>query len=111
MAHARSEPRVPDTAPDMGRRATGREWAILRLAVIVRARFRCQACGQRAPLDVHHILKRSQGGSDFDLERLVALCRRCHDLTDASYRAGRLVITPLGDGTFEFARIWRASKR
>ena len=110
MGRVRSEPRAPDGAPDTGRRATAREWAILRLAVIIRAHFRCQACGRRAPLDVHHVLKRSQGGSDFDLDQLVALCRHCHDLTDAPYSGGRLVITRVGEGGFQCARIWRASK-
>jgi 5-methylcytosine-specific restriction endonuclease McrA len=108
--HARSGPRALNGAPDTRRRATAREWALLRLAVLLRAHFRCQACGRRVPLDVHHVVKRSQGGSDFDLDRLVALCRRCHDLTDAPYRTGRLVITPLGNGTFECTRLWRASK-
>jgi len=74
------------------------------LAVVLRARLRCQACGRRAPLDVHHVVKRAQGGSDFDLDRLVALCRRCHDSTDAPYTKGRLVVTPLGDGAFCFDR-------
>ena len=45
-----------------------------------------------------------QGGSDFDLDQLVALCRRCHELTDAPYIKGRLVVTPLGDGLFRFDR-------
>ena len=110
MARVRSGLRASDDASDTGRRATAQEWAIIRLAVILRARFRCQACGRRAPLDVHHVVKRSQGGSDFDLDRLVALCRRCHDLTDAPYRHGRLVITPVGDGGVQCARIWRTSK-
>ena len=44
----------------------------------------------------------SRGGSDFDLDRLVALCRSCHDQTDASLAAGRLIVTPLGDGRFRF---------
>ena len=69
---------------------------------MLRALFRCQACGRRAPLDVHHIVKRSHGGSDFDLDRLVALCRRCHEWTDVPYRQGRLVITPLGGARFTF---------
>jgi hypothetical protein len=30
---------------------------------------------QPDPLGRHHILKRAPGGSDFDLDRLVALCR------------------------------------
>jgi 5-methylcytosine-specific restriction endonuclease McrA len=35
----------------------------------------------------HHVVKRSQGGSDWDLDALVALCRRCHAQTDAPFRA------------------------
>ena len=31
------------------------------------------------------------GGSDFDLDRLVALCRPCHAQTDALLRAGRAI--------------------
>ncbi|SRR6266478_5019046 len=37
----------------------------------------------------HHVVKRAQGGSDFDLDRLVAF----HAQTDASYARGRPVIT------------------
>jgi len=55
-----------------------------------------------APRDIDHVVKRSQGGSDFDLDRLVALCRACHDQTDAPLAAGRLIVTPLGDGRFAF---------
>ena len=40
------------------------------------------------------------GGSDFDLDGLVALCPPCHAQTDAPYARGRLVITPLGEGRF-----------
>ena len=45
-------------------------------------------------------LQRAQGGSDFGLDRLVALCPRCHARIDAPYVRGRLVITPLGAGRF-----------
>jgi len=53
------------------------------------------------------VLKRSQGGSDIDLEHLVALCRWCHGQTDAPYERGRLVVTDLGAGpfTFEFVQL------
>jgi len=51
------------------------------------------------------VLKRAQGGSDFDLDQLVALCRRCHEQTDAPYARGRLVVTPLGAGRFAFALV------
>jgi 5-methylcytosine-specific restriction endonuclease McrA len=67
-----------------------------------RAGWRCQACGRRSRLDVHHVVKRSRGSSDFDLDRLVALCRSCHDQTDAPLAAGRLIVTPLGNGQFRF---------
>jgi 5-methylcytosine-specific restriction endonuclease McrA len=89
-----------------GPRATGRaaasleEWAAIRRLVFRRARWRCQACGRWGALEVHHVVKRAQGGSDFDLDRLVALCPPCHAQTDAPYARGRLVITPLGEGRF-----------
>lgn len=57
----------------------------------------------RTRLDVHHVLKRAQGVSDFDLDRLVALCRGCHERTDAPYAKGRLTVTPVGAGRFVFA--------
>ena len=89
-----------------GPRATGRpaasleEWAVTRRLVFRRARWRCQACGRWGGLEVHHVIKRSQGGSDFDLDRLVALCPPCHAQTDAPYARGRLVITARGQGRF-----------
>ncbi len=51
-------------------------------------------------LEVHHVIKRAQGGSDFDLDRLIALCPPCHAQTDAPYARGRLVITPRAAGHF-----------
>ena len=89
-----------------GPRATGRptasleEWAAIRRLVFRRARWRCQACGRGGALEVHHVLKRAQGGSDFDLDRLVALCPPCHAQSDAPYARGRLVITARGQGRF-----------
>jgi len=58
-----------------------------------------------ARLDVHHVLKRAQGGSDFDLDQLAALCRMCHERTDAPYARGRLVVTPRGTGRFLFVLV------
>ena len=78
------------------------EWKAIRQQVLTRAGWRCQACGVRRRLDVHHVVKRSQGGSDFDLDQLVALCRWCHDQTDAPYERGRLVVAAMGDGQFRF---------
>ena len=68
------------------------EWREIRAQVLIRAGWTCQACRVRTRLDVHHVVKRTQGGSDFDLD--------CHTQTDAPFSQGRLVITPLGDGQF-----------
>src|SRR5262249_51638048 len=92
-----------------GPRATGRpaasvaEWKAIKTVVLTRAGWRCQACGAGGRLDVHHLVKRAQGGSDFDLDQLVALCRRCHALTDAPYGRGRLVVPAGGGGRFACA--------
>src|ERR1700730_4487197 len=91
-----------------GPRATGRpaasleEWAAIRRVGFRGARWRCQACGRGGGLEVHHVVKRAKGGSDFDLDRLVALCPTCHARTDAPYVRGRLVSPPLGQGRFTF---------
>jgi 5-methylcytosine-specific restriction endonuclease McrA len=88
----------------LGRPSSNLEgWREIRAHVLARARWVCQACHGRARLEVHHVVKRAQGGSDFDLDRLVALCPPCHAQTDAPYVRGRLVITPLGQGRFTFA--------
>ena len=85
----------------LGRSAASLEqWQEIRAHVLARARWVCQACSVRTRLDVHHVTKRAQGGSDFDLDGLIALCRDCHAQTDAPYRQGRLVITRLGEGRF-----------
>lgn len=103
-AYRRPVLHAPRTKPAQRRRgrgrpaATPREWAIIRTAVVIRARYRCQACGARRPLEVPRVVKRSQGGSDAIWTGLVALYRRCHAWTDAAYRQGRLVITPQRDG-------------
>ena len=43
-------------------------WREIRAQVLARAQWRCQACRVRTRLEVHHVVKRAQGGSDFDLE-------------------------------------------
>lgn len=96
--------------------ATGRPaasvamWAGIRDTVLARSRSTCQACGTRTGLDVHHVQKRSQGGSDFELDWLVALCRTCHARTDAPYATGRRVVIALGLGQFRCEVMHRPSK-
>src|SRR5262245_16997204 len=83
---------------------------MIRGFVLLRAGRRCQACGRGTRLEVHHVLKRSQGGSDFDLDQLVALCRPCHERTDWAYNRGRLVISSTARGTFRCEVVWRRDK-
>jgi 5-methylcytosine-specific restriction endonuclease McrA len=37
----------------------------------------CESCGEKRPLDLHHKIHRSQGGTD-KLDNLMFLCRLCH---------------------------------
>jgi 5-methylcytosine-specific restriction endonuclease McrA len=46
--------------------------------VMKRDAWRCQVCGSRQNLQVHHKQLRSQQGSDTDLN-LITLCAGCHE--------------------------------
>jgi len=99
------------------------EWAKIRAAVLTRDRG-CRACYAVGPAiiitdpdrlepenyDVHHVEKASQGGSDFDLDLLITLCRFHHAMTDAPFVEGKLVILPLGNGTFDLRVVTKANK-
>lgn len=56
-----------------------------RAKVLYRDSYKCQYCKNKrkdSKLDVHHIIFRSRGGSDFE-ENLITLCHSCHvDLHD-----------------------------
>lgn len=99
-----------------GKLAVGREsatlegWRAVKALVFARAKGRCEVNPIHPAVDVHHVTKRSQGGSDLDLDQLVALCRRHHDQSDAAFAAGRLVITPLGGGKFHHEVIRKENK-
>ena len=61
--------------------ARAREFAQVRVAVFERDGWRCvleNRHGCRGPLDPHHIVRRSQGGTDSPFN-LVTLCRAHHD--------------------------------
>jgi hypothetical protein len=51
---------------------------------------------------------RPSGELIFDLYLLVALCRWCHDQTDAPYERGRLVVIASGGGQFAFEVVQRS---
>jgi 5-methylcytosine-specific restriction endonuclease McrA len=94
-----------------GRPALSREaWAARQAEVFAREGYQCRVPWCRASaVDVHHVVKRSQAGTD-DAANLIALCRRCHDQADAPYRAGRLVIFRDPDGWLCFDVVRKPSK-
>ncbi len=51
----------------------------LRAQVLRRDGWRCQICGSKLNLEVHHQEFRSQGGDDSE-ENLITLCTVCHSL-------------------------------
>ncbi len=53
------------------------EYDELRKRVLDRDGWKCQCCGSRKDLQVHHHVRRSQLGPD-DLENLITLCASCH---------------------------------
>lgn len=53
-------------------------WSSHREAIINRDNYTCQICGKKnTRLEVHHIIFRSQGGTD-DENNLITLCTDCH---------------------------------
>ena len=52
-------------------------YGTLRQQVLRRDGWRCQACGARANLEVHHTEFRSHAGDDSEVN-LITLCTACH---------------------------------
>ena len=50
---------------------------IIRKEVYRRDGFRCALCDSTRGLQVHHVMARSQGGTN-DAQNLITLCWRCH---------------------------------
>lgn len=64
------------------------EFGSRREAVLHRDKYTCQVCGKKhTRLEVHHIVYRSQGGTD-DEDNLITLCEDCHN----KVHDGKLVI-------------------
>lgn len=61
----------------------------LRQQVLRRDGWRCQCCGTRSNLAVHHKELRSQGGDDSE-ENLITLCVACHSLLHELSRVPRM---------------------
>ena len=56
----------------------GVRWRKLRLEVLDRDRWRCQACKKAGILEVDHIVPVQDGGAAYDPGNLQVLCRGCH---------------------------------
>jgi ATP-dependent DNA helicase RecQ len=54
-------------------------YEVLRQQVLRRDGWRCQSCGTRSNLEVHHKQFRSHSGHDSE-ENLIVLCSACHAL-------------------------------
>ena len=49
----------------------------LTAGILERDGWKCQYCGRRNQLQIHHMVRRSQSGPDCD-ENLIVLCSGCH---------------------------------
>jgi 5-methylcytosine-specific restriction endonuclease McrA len=59
-------------------------WKKLRSLILERDEHKCQKCGNKEKLNVHHIQeKRNNGTEDFD--NLIVLCSSCHRKTHRHY--------------------------
>jgi 5-methylcytosine-specific restriction endonuclease McrA len=65
------------------------EYEKLKKEILIRDGYRCRLCLSFCNLDVDHIKKRSQGGSDTP-DNLRTLCRACHDREDNSTNSSKL---------------------
>ena len=52
-------------------------WREIRQEVLQRDNHQCQVCGKEHSGQVHHVIPRSQGGTN-DFSNLITLCGRCH---------------------------------
>jgi 5-methylcytosine-specific restriction endonuclease McrA len=59
------------------RRLDCAEYQDLHRRVLSRDGWRCQVCGRRTELQIHHLRSRAQIGPDIE-ENLITLCCRCH---------------------------------
>ena len=62
------------------------EYEALRQRVLRRDDWRCQFCGSRQTLEVHHQEFRSHSGEDSETN-LITLCSNCHSLAHRSVSA------------------------
>ena len=70
-------------------RIRGRQWERLRRLVLDAAGWRCEECGARGPLAVHHVVPLAAGGAN-ETGNLRALCGACHNRAHHARRPRRM---------------------
>jgi len=58
----------------------------LSISILERDSWKCQQCGRRDQLQIHHIVRRSQLGPDGE-ENLIVFCSSCHSSLHSTSRA------------------------
>lgn len=64
-----------------------------RRAVYRRDGYRCALCDDVRGLQIHHVVRRSQGGTDYP-QNLITLCWRCHAAAHGSIMPGYEDVQP-----------------
>lgn len=78
-----------------------------RKAIYRREGYECAVCGSTRQLEIHHMIKRSRGGSNKP-ENLICLCHICHSLIHGDRpmpEAYRRSIGPLREEDVELAAV------
>ena len=55
-----------------------KRWARARHAAFERDGHRCTNCKSAGALEGHHVISLEDGGSEYDLDNILTLCRNCH---------------------------------
>ena len=85
-------------------------WRAIVEHVRQRARHRCEVgTYDHLGSDPHHVVPRSLGGADH-ADNVIWLCRFHHEMVDAPFVKGRMVITALGGGKFSWEIVRKESK-
>jgi 5-methylcytosine-specific restriction endonuclease McrA len=73
-------------AKQLSVRVAVRDYEELRQRVLRRDAYRCQVCGSRKNLEIHHQQFRSHSGEDTQ-ENLITLCAICHSVAHGTVHA------------------------
>jgi 5-methylcytosine-specific restriction endonuclease McrA len=74
--------------------------APLRSAALKRDHSKCQRCGMKEHLSIHHMIPIASDGADV-LENIIVLCDSCHDLVEGTSCVTRQAIINYVEGDHE----------